>query len=174
MQNIITTSELRKQVNEIYKEIPECKNNCQKLCLSGKCKFECCTVTGCAPIEAVLINTYIKKERLSLPLIKDKVLWGYLLPNSGNIKQVEMSDILEDKFADFRCSYLSDKGCLIYEQRPIICRLFGLVETMICPYTKNQKLLSIEESVFKYLNRLVSIIPLNADIKIIYNKSYPH
>lgn len=33
--------------------------------------------------------------------------------------------------ANSRCPYSSPKGCLVYEQRPVICRLFGLCSTPI-------------------------------------------
>lgn len=32
------------------------------------------------------------------------------------------------------CPYATKNGCEIYEQRPILCRLFGVVEKMKCPY----------------------------------------
>lgn len=35
---------------------------------------------------------------------------------------------------DFQCSLLKDGKCSVYEIRPAICRLWGIVETMKCPY----------------------------------------
>ena len=36
---------------------------------------------------------------------------------------------------DLRCSLLNEKGeCKKYELRPAVCRLFGVVEKMRCPY----------------------------------------
>ena len=32
------------------------------------------------------------------------------------------------------CPYLGAKGCDIYEERPIMCRLFGVVEDLLCPH----------------------------------------
>lgn len=32
------------------------------------------------------------------------------------------------------CPYIIEKGCAIYPQRPIMCRLFGTVSKMKCPY----------------------------------------
>ncbi len=41
------------------------------------------------------------------------------------------------------CPYLGEGGCLIYEQRPFICRLFGTVPEMPCPHgCKPEKMLS--------------------------------
>lgn len=36
--------------------------------------------------------------------------------------------------ADLTCPYLIDSQCSVYDVRPGICRLFGLVEKMRCPH----------------------------------------
>lgn len=38
--------------------------------------------------------------------------------------------------ATMRCPFLGAGGCMIYDKRPIICRLFGAVDTemMTCPH----------------------------------------
>jgi Fe-S-cluster containining protein len=33
----------------------------------------------------------------------------------------------------FNCEHLGPKGCEVYEERPLICRLFGTTERMACP-----------------------------------------
>lgn len=44
------------------------------------------------------------------------------------------------------CKYSSKQGCTIYEKRPLLCRLFGVVQKMACPYGgKPEKLLSQEQ-----------------------------
>jgi hypothetical protein len=47
---------------------------------------------------------------------------------------------------DLNCSMLKDKRCSVYEIRPTICRLFGVVEGLKCPYgCKPERLLTKEE-----------------------------
>lgn len=36
------------------------------------------------------------------------------------------------KALDLSCPYISEEGCAIYSQRPIMCRLFGAVPEMKC------------------------------------------
>lgn len=46
----------------------------------------------------------------------------------------------------FSCPYVGEAGCDIYADRPIICRLFGVVPGMKCPYGCGpEKMLSEEE-----------------------------
>lgn len=35
--------------------------------------------------------------------------------------------------AAFDCVYLGPQGCEVYDQRPLICRLFGTTERLPCP-----------------------------------------
>lgn len=34
---------------------------------------------------------------------------------------------------EFDCVHLGPKGCTVYEERPLICRLFGTTPNMPCP-----------------------------------------
>lgn len=44
------------------------------------------------------------------------------------------------------CPYSKPDGnCEIYELRPLVCRLFGAILRMTCPYTIPEKLLTREE-----------------------------
>jgi len=46
----------------------------------------------------------------------------------------EWSQVKDKKFpAGNRCPYISPEGCTIYEQRPLVCRLFGNCSDMLCP-----------------------------------------
>ena len=40
-----------------------------------------------------------------------------------------------------KCLFISDKGCSVYNKRPLVCRLFGagLKTTMMCPHGKKPK-----------------------------------
>jgi Fe-S-cluster containining protein len=34
---------------------------------------------------------------------------------------------------ELNCVHLGPKGCTVYEERPLICRLFGTTESLPCP-----------------------------------------
>ena len=168
---VTTMNTLRKQVETIYKKVPKFDSfDCKKQCESGKCKFECCTCSGCTNVEAVLINAHIKNNKLDLPLITSKGSIGYMLPNSNGVTNAKRLFEGEEGFKDVttsRCLYLGRTGCKIYNQRPMICRLFGLTKLMPCEYIKNQTLLSEEETMLDYFKELVEMIPDNANVKVI-------
>lgn len=35
---------------------------------------------------------------------------------------------------EFNCVHLGPKGCTVYSERPLICRLFGTTPKMACPH----------------------------------------
>ncbi len=35
--------------------------------------------------------------------------------------------------AELSCPYLGDRGCQVYGERPLICRLFGTTPRLLCP-----------------------------------------
>jgi len=46
---------------------------------------------------------------------------------------------------DYVCGYLKEGCCSVYEQRPTICRLFGVAEKLTCPHgCEYEKIISIE------------------------------
>jgi Fe-S-cluster containining protein len=45
-----------------------------------------------------------------------------------------------------RCPYVTEfMDCEVYEQRPLMCRLFGVIERMRCPYREPEKMMTREE-----------------------------
>ena len=38
-----------------------------------------------------------------------------------------------EALAELSCPYLGDKGCQVYTERPLICRLFGTTPSLPCP-----------------------------------------
>lgn len=101
------------------------KSRCHQLCLSGECKFECCTITGCSAKERKNINQFLRaNNHLRLPFVKDKMHSGYFLPFNNPEEP--------------KCAYIGEKGCKIYEVRPAICRLFGAVKQMPCEFQPEQ------------------------------------
>ena len=39
----------------------------------------------------------------------------------------------EEALAELNCPYLGDNGCQVYEERPLICRIFGTTPSLPCP-----------------------------------------
>ncbi len=39
----------------------------------------------------------------------------------------------EKALANFNCPHLGDNGCQVYDERPLICRLFGTTPKLTCP-----------------------------------------
>lgn len=80
-------------------------------------------------------------------------------------------DQVKDKkmVTNITCPYASNKGCDIYEQRPIICRLFGTVPKLKCPYGCGPfKLLSKKKEIeimalYNYILNLQGVHPTQSD-----------
>ena len=54
---------------------------------------------------------------------------------------------------DLRCVHLGPNGCTVYEERPLICRLFGTTPRMPCPNGRHPEIMietDIEEGVHQY------------------------
>lgn len=71
-----------------------------------------CTA-GCGPIDLEGVEaSALQEQGIALPVVVDHAIHGPLT-----------------------CSHLTDAGrCAIYENRPLICRLFGAVRAMTCPH----------------------------------------
>ena len=46
-----------------------------------------------------------------------------------------------------QCNHVCSDGCLIYEKRPFVCRLFGTSEMLRCEGCKPERYLSEEETI---------------------------
>lgn len=129
---------LKEKMDRRYDRLPAMDGEkCSKACQSGKCKFECCTITGCTEKEKRLINKFIARNGLEFPLIKATLEMNYILPNNLNIESMSVDEFTKlalKKKWDVKCSYLTEKGCGIYEVRPAICRMFGAIKQMSCPH----------------------------------------
>ena len=56
--------------------------------------------------------------------------------------------------ADFSCPHLGDKGCQVYAERPLICRLFGTSPQLACPNGKRPEVMidpRIEQQIHRFL-----------------------
>lgn len=67
-----------------------------------------------------------------------------LAKETEHLAQVKPTKIIQDKenlyilTKDLMCVYLNrkTKECMIYDKRPRICRIYGLISTCPCPYFK--------------------------------------
>jgi Fe-S-cluster containining protein len=55
--------------------------------------------------------------------------------------------------AAWSCPYLSDRGCEVYSERPLICRLFGTTPRLACPNGRRPAEMiapDVEQDIFRY------------------------
>lgn len=55
--------------------------------------------------------------------------------------------------AEFACPYLGDKGCEVYADRPLICRMFGTTPRLACPNGRRPSVLldpQVERQIFQF------------------------
>jgi hypothetical protein len=55
--------------------------------------------------------------------------------------------------AAWSCPYLGDRGCEVYSERPLICRLFGTTPRLACPNGRRPaKMIApdVERDIFRY------------------------
>lgn len=95
------------KLDKVYKKLP--KLNCK-----GKC-VQSCSVIKVSDYERERISKFIGHD----PFIEDTKLVDHLKNNPP------------DKWS---CELLKDGRCSVYNKRPLICRLFGLVKKMACPF----------------------------------------
>jgi uncharacterized protein len=55
------------------------------------------------------------------------------------------------------CEYLEDGACSVYVVRPLICRLYGAVEKMRCPFGCLPERWVSDEEVHEFIRRIESI-----------------
>ena len=115
------------KVAEIRKELSRIYGRLPAFKCREKCG-ECCGPVMWSLAEEIVIRDYLKKRGL----------------------EYRKSKSLLDK-----CPYLTkDKKCEIYEVRPLICRAYGVVEGLECPFVSANKLMSKAE--YKLLEEEVS------------------
>jgi Fe-S-cluster containining protein len=95
-----------------------------------KCKedcFECCTLIQYTPEEQKRMNQCLRKQ-------------GRLKPPEGKGKNY--------------CPYLDKNGaCSVYHERPIVCRLFGIIKTpmLTCSYFRDFPVQNETPEMWKYM-----------------------
>jgi len=110
---------------------------CSKAIAAGKCKgAECC---GIVPIESALYEENKDLIAVEITRIQDM---------DEQFKLLYTDDGL--------CAFLDREinQCSIYEQRPKVCRLYGKIKKLPCPYLKrNGKLRGVRDT-NKILNKI--------------------
>ena len=62
----------------------------------------------------------------------------------------------EDALADLNCPHLSENGCEVYMERPLICRLFGTTPRLACPRGKRPEAMiapKIERQIHQFMKQ---------------------
>lgn len=57
---------------------------------------------------------------------------------------------------NYSCPYLGAKGCEVYGERPLICRVFGTTPRLVCPRGKRPERMidsELEQQIFSYLKQ---------------------
>jgi Fe-S-cluster containining protein len=93
-------------LNKIYKKIP-----------SLKCPPGCSACCGPVPLCS-------KEASVLKDLVKDN-------PDKSLLEG--LNSFMTPTDPDLNCKFSSAKGCTVYENRPLMCRLFGTVESLKCP-----------------------------------------
>lgn len=95
------------KLDKIYKKLP--KLNCKGKCVAS------CSLIKIGDLERKRIEKVVGKDHF--------------------IKDSDMLDFVQNNPPDtWICALLKEGKCTVYNIRPLICRLFGLVEKMRCPF----------------------------------------
>jgi len=121
------------KLEEIYSQIPKiiCLKNCGK----------CCGLISMSKLEESRIILFMKENNLKINFNNDPLDVTFLKAIQG----------------ENRCYFLSDnQNCIIYPVRPIICRLYGVAENMVCQFSKPDNYMT-EDQAIKLIKRVKKI-----------------
>lgn len=118
--DVIAEEKIARRLGYVYEQIPA--NNCQRC---GDCCFNCASVH---PIEFLNIFDFLQ----TLPELTQLRL----------AKQLVRYEVLNLTTLQNKCPFLEEKNCLVYERRPLQCRLFGL-------YTKDEYRQLVAKSLYE-------------------------
>lgn len=92
------------------------ENQCKKMTESSRCKGDCC---GCIPIPLLIFKK--NKEKIQREIGEEVILQ----------KSQEIYPITKDAQCCFLTSHFK---CAIYDERPELCRQYGFIPQLQCPY----------------------------------------
>lgn len=119
MRPLMSAKQIRIALNEIYDLIPdyfECMEGCG----------DCCGLIYWTKAEDINIRHYLKEHDMEyITFERDEGLHHFII-QSGS------------------CPYLDEetKDCKIYPVRPHICRFYGIIEELACPYNPDVRKIS--------------------------------
>jgi hypothetical protein len=107
------------ELEAIYAELPSV--DCKRLCQA------CCTVTRATALEESRMRLFARGRRVGF--------------RPSELAALRRTGVMPP------CPLLRKGGCSVYAARPLICRLFGVVESMPCPHgcTVTPRMLNDEE-----------------------------
>ena len=62
---------------------------------------------------------------------------------------------------DWSCPHLGDSGCQVYADRPLICRLFGTIDSLRCPHGRHPDQMTgraLEARIFRYMRQARQVL----------------
>ncbi|MDX8400710.1 MAG: YkgJ family cysteine cluster protein [Gallionellaceae bacterium] len=69
---------------------------------------------------------------------------------------VKSNEEHDTALAELSCPYLGDKGCQVYTERPLVCRLFGTTPRLACPNGNRPEQMidaQIEQQIFRFFKQ---------------------
>lgn len=110
-----------------FSRLEEIYSSLPDVSCQGKCQG-CCTIIGIAPIEVDYLHTH----GIGLPIVRHSKKYDHLM-----------------------CSRLTMGGrCNIHSHKPLICRLWGVTETMPCPYGCQSDRVINQQEQFELMNEV--------------------
>ena len=67
----------------------------------------------------------------------------------------------EAALADLSCPHLGENGWEVYEERPLICRLFGTTPSLVCPRGKRPDIMidpQIEDQIHQFMRQTRQVL----------------
>jgi len=69
---------------------------------------------------------------------------------------VKSNEEYEKALANLSCPHLGVKGCQVYAERPLICRLFGTTPRLACPNRRRPEVMidpKIEQQIYRFFKK---------------------
>lgn len=88
---------------------------------------------------------------------------GPVTTSSEEIARLPEKSAAEHQAAlnNYSCPYLGAKGCEVYGERPLICRLFGTTPKLVCPRGRRPEVMidsEVEQQIFAYFKQVRQVL----------------
>lgn len=98
-----------------------------------------------------------------MPAFRDATCCGPVLASSVEMARLPRKSKPEQDaaLAAFSCPHLGAGGCQVYEERPLVCRLFGTTPRLACPNGKQPAMMiapAVEERVYRYFEQVRHVL----------------